>query len=258
LILAIIPARQRQLIGTTAEWAANDILIGNGELAIETLSSSDKRVKIGNGTSVFSALPYSVTPGGISGGLFDYVSMASGSNIPSSILSVATKNYLTDGDGGGTIYKRVSAQPSHLGSFRSQDRFLPNGSTDATNGGWWEIVGSDLTPSQFGAKVDGTTDDAAALQACCNAVIAKGGGRVRLPAGTMRIKSTISLSVSTTINTLYSHATVSNLIKRLIFIQQDIVTFVGNCQRCVGTVGTGFFSNQLDILFVRVTGHSIT
>jgi hypothetical protein len=132
--------------------------------------------------------------------------MASGSNIPSSILSVATKNYLTDGDGGGTIYKRVSAQPSHLGSFRSQDRFLPNGSTDATNGGWWEIVGSDLTPSQFGAKVDGTTDDAAALQACCNAVIAKGGGRVRLPAGTMRIKSTISLSVSTTLNLMIQGA----------------------------------------------------
>lgn len=51
-------ARQRQLIGTSADWAANNIVLGNGEIGIEVVSSSDVRMKVGNGTQTFSALPY--------------------------------------------------------------------------------------------------------------------------------------------------------------------------------------------------------
>lgn len=51
-------ARQRQLIATTAEWASNDIVIGKGELALEQQGSGATGLKIGNGASAFSALPY--------------------------------------------------------------------------------------------------------------------------------------------------------------------------------------------------------
>jgi hypothetical protein len=57
-------ARQRQLIGSTAEWAANDLLIGDGELAIERLVNGNLSVKIGDGTSKFSQLTASFTVGG--------------------------------------------------------------------------------------------------------------------------------------------------------------------------------------------------
>jgi len=50
-------ARMRQLIGSTEEWTANDLVIGLGEIAIERTTTAYK-MKVGNGTSVFSALPY--------------------------------------------------------------------------------------------------------------------------------------------------------------------------------------------------------
>jgi putative sterol carrier protein len=52
------PARQRQLVGSSAAWVANNIVLGNGEIGVEVVTSSDVRMKVGDGTSTFSALPY--------------------------------------------------------------------------------------------------------------------------------------------------------------------------------------------------------
>jgi len=52
--------RMLQLIGTPADWSANDIVIGSGEIAFQ----NDAGVitgKIGNGVDVFSALPFSIS-----------------------------------------------------------------------------------------------------------------------------------------------------------------------------------------------------
>lgn len=51
-------ARQRTLIGTTAEWQANDLVIGYGEVAIEVTGAGSMIMKIGDGAQVFSALPF--------------------------------------------------------------------------------------------------------------------------------------------------------------------------------------------------------
>jgi len=51
-------ARIRSLIGTTADWAANNLVLGSGEIGIERVSSSDIRIKVGDGSSTWSALPY--------------------------------------------------------------------------------------------------------------------------------------------------------------------------------------------------------
>jgi len=51
-------ARQRQLVGATAEWAANDLVIGSGELALERTATSEVKIKVGDGATKFSALPY--------------------------------------------------------------------------------------------------------------------------------------------------------------------------------------------------------
>jgi hypothetical protein len=48
----------RQLIGSTGEWAANDIVLGYGEIGIERVSVSECRAKVGDGASKWSALPY--------------------------------------------------------------------------------------------------------------------------------------------------------------------------------------------------------
>lgn len=51
-------ARMRQIVGSTADWAANDIVLGSGEIGIERVSSSDIRIKVGDGATAWSALPY--------------------------------------------------------------------------------------------------------------------------------------------------------------------------------------------------------
>lgn len=51
-------ARMRQLIGSTAEWAANDIVLGYGEIGVERISATETKAKVGDGTLKYSALPY--------------------------------------------------------------------------------------------------------------------------------------------------------------------------------------------------------
>lgn len=54
--------------------------------------------------------------------------------------SLETRGYAAMGDGGGAQYVRVASEPSHSFKVRSLDRFLPNGTVDPVNGGWWEIA----------------------------------------------------------------------------------------------------------------------
>lgn len=51
-------ARMRQLVGSTPAWAANNIVLGNGEIGVEQVSSSEHKIKVGDGTRTWSALPY--------------------------------------------------------------------------------------------------------------------------------------------------------------------------------------------------------
>jgi len=61
-------ARMRQLIGTTAEWTANDLVIGNGEIAAERTPTGEIKLKVGDGTTRFSSLSY--VTGGTAAGTF--------------------------------------------------------------------------------------------------------------------------------------------------------------------------------------------
>ena len=98
---------------------------------------------------------------------------------------IRTSGYSVAGDGGDGLYKRVTAQPTHQARFRTADRFLPNGSTDAANGGWWELVaeGGSANVHQLGAAGNGSTDDYAAIAATRDFVKAVGAGRVAFTQG---------------------------------------------------------------------------
>lgn len=75
------------------------------------------------------------------------------------IKSARILGYSTVGVGPFTV-KRVNAEPTHLWKFRSLDRVKADGTTDATNGGWWEGVpdGNKIYYESFGAVGDNTTD----------------------------------------------------------------------------------------------------
>ena len=53
-----ILARVRTIIGTTADWAGDDLIIGDGEIAAERLTTGKVKIKIGDGLQKFSTLPY--------------------------------------------------------------------------------------------------------------------------------------------------------------------------------------------------------
>lgn len=65
------------------------------------------------------------------------------------------------GDRGEAIYARVAAEPRNPGKFQSAD------------GAWWELSENLLNPYMFGAKADRRTDDAAAIQAMFDFMVAK-------------------------------------------------------------------------------------
>lgn len=92
-----------------------------------------------------------------SGGLFFTTrSAAASATIASDIKVIRTAGYSAVGDRGHGLHKRVSALPSHSGYFRSVDRYMPDGTTDGTNGGYWELVPdmSGICIEQFGGKAD--------------------------------------------------------------------------------------------------------
>lgn len=55
-----IYARMRSIIGTTADWAGAGagLVLGDGEIAIERVSSTEVKAKVGDGTRPFSTSPY--------------------------------------------------------------------------------------------------------------------------------------------------------------------------------------------------------
>lgn len=58
----------KHVYGTTAEWAANDIILSQGELGVEKTTDGEHKTKIGDGTHAWSALPYTgITPTQLSG-----------------------------------------------------------------------------------------------------------------------------------------------------------------------------------------------
>ncbi|MCW3837516.1 hypothetical protein ACFQ1E_15840 [Sphingomonas canadensis] len=99
--------------------------------------------------------------------------------IADTAMVVLCLGYEVPGDGGQALYRRAGGELSHRGGFRSRD------------GGWWELAEPDLNPFQFGARGDGSHDDAPAIQAMFDFVEARGrpypmrflGGTFRLEAG---------------------------------------------------------------------------
>jgi len=132
--------------------------------------------------------------------IYTDVSNAATQTIGSTIKRVYVAGYATQFDGGGAYYKRVDAQPTHGLRFRSQDRLISDGTTDTTNGGWWELDASVLDARAAGFKADGLTASAAgnatALAACEDYLAAKGGGDLWLPSGTAHANAAWALGTT--------------------------------------------------------------
>ncbi|MBZ7923098.1 hypothetical protein LAC81_15005 [Ensifer adhaerens] len=119
------------------------------------------------------------------GAIFADVSTAQGATIAARNKRLRTQFYATANRNGGANYRRESL--ANLGSypalsyFRSTDRFMPDESTDGTNGGYWVID----EPVIFAEMLGAATSAAAAINSSAfNAAILvqhmRGGGEVRV------------------------------------------------------------------------------
>lgn len=81
--------------------------------------------------------------------------------IAAGVSLICCGGFAAPGDGGEALYARAIAEPEHAGKFRSAD------------GGWWELAESELNPLMFGALGNGRSDDAGAIQAMFDFVVAR-------------------------------------------------------------------------------------
>ncbi len=94
----------------------------------------------------------------------------SGTDIPASTTitavdfdagTITISNAATGSHAGVTLTVQLYVAGFGTGYFRSADRYLPNGSTDNTNGGYWQIMDMVVDPHMFGCptNVYGGTND---------------------------------------------------------------------------------------------------
>lgn len=107
---------------------------------------------------------------------------------PAGLNSIETRGYAVMGVG-RAAYVRVEAEPAHALKVRSLDRYLPSGSTDAINGGWWEIAETTIHPEMAGAKGNGLVADDVPLKNCLEYLRVKGGGKLRLTGYSYRLSA---------------------------------------------------------------------
>ena len=85
---------------------------------------------------------------------FETRALAVAAAIPPSAGSVFIRGYYAGGDGGGALYKRLSAAPATPAAWRFQ----------SADGAWWQMAGPTISIRAFGAKGDERADDTMATQ----------------------------------------------------------------------------------------------
>ena len=95
-------------------------------------------------------------PAGPSGGsqIFETQASANSATIDVAIREITVLGYSAFGDCQPSTWIRVASEPTHPAKLRSTDRFLPSGTTDTGDGGWWECS-SDPIPAGAVGAIDG-------------------------------------------------------------------------------------------------------
>ena len=191
-------ARMRQLTGTTAQWAANDLVLGDGEVAVERRADLTVRIKVGDGLKRFSQLPYSPselrnalrTPFGdvlndlpaVASRAGMLLGFAAGTGQPiaagpvsgsASDLALALGSPTGDGNIGTTLAPVPGAKPSRNLNERNDEVYFSS-----------DFAGVDPT---------GVMDSTVGLQAAFTAARAQGGKMktLRIQTGTYKLTNTL-------------------------------------------------------------------
>jgi hypothetical protein len=139
---------------------------------------------------------------------FDTYAQAQAATVAASVQSIFLTGYYKAGDAPPASYFRVSSQPATAAQLRTADRFLPSGSTDPTNGGYWQLVitGGVVNVDWLGARpvplktpagyapAGSVPDSSNAIQNAINALHATGGGTLQFGRGVYGVGNGISVT----------------------------------------------------------------
>lgn len=119
--------------------------------------------------------------------------------VPNTITAVQVADFSSLGDSGGHRRKRVTSQPT-WGGIRSTDRFLPNGSVDAANGGWWDVDEAYPNELMFGGVSSATNAaQTAAIQSMLDYCASGFGGKKATNLKLHTITTTINVPAGVTL-----------------------------------------------------------
>ena len=183
--------------------------------------------------------------------------------VPATYLSIYTNGFYTSGGGGGAQYVRVASEPSLPVpvKVRSGDRYLPDGSTDPTNGGWWQLANlGTINLLQLGGKEGNDAANVAYNSAAFDAAYlvhsAEGRGKLKLPAGVFRTAWMSSSRVGSTF-ILLNNTSLEGAGAGVSFIQMDNIKATDGIQGVTtGANGAGYpaSSTFTDIPLLTLTG----
>lgn len=115
------------------EMLISGLTVGTGDASYETLTAvaeeagDNRRRKLKDFLSVGGGLEFLT------------VAEAQGALVPKRAKSVRILQAPVDLGGPGHLRRRVSSEPQDGPKHRSADRFLPDGSVDSVDGGWWAL-----------------------------------------------------------------------------------------------------------------------
>lgn len=148
--------------------------------AVESATSGieqDRQEVVTLHAATLAARDVAVSAAGSTQALWDSRVTAAGANIPAPVQYVLTAGYAQAGDGGGALFKRV-ATPATPKAWHFQ----------SADGAWWQIAESKINVRMLGAKGDGVSDDAPAINAAIQFSY-----NVRVPEGSYRLNTGLVL-----------------------------------------------------------------
>jgi hypothetical protein len=127
-------------------------------------------------------------------------SVASRTALKALDTTAVTTTYLTESGREGEFVWRSGDYSALITADTQEAVYIKATAVASTSGSWVRVYAGALNVKWFGAKGDGTTDDATPMQAAIDLVYALGGGSVFLPPGEYLISSQIGIAVAAGIN----------------------------------------------------------
>lgn len=191
------------VIGTTAITISQNVMLNAAQLiALEASATAAAADAVAAEVAAEAALAamQALLPT-VTSYIIAHYNAASGVSVPAAIQNITLGGRRSFGDKAGFIPAvRVAVQPTtHNGWVRTADRYLPNGSIDNTNGGYWEFaVGDFANVVAFSSLGNGTNDDWAGIQGAIDYINAKFGigGTVYVPAPATNYVSLSTIDIS--------------------------------------------------------------